>query len=231
MLHGYCIRLAEHPPPDAGLSGVDGKPVAPLERGGLVIWVSASTATGPSMIRLREHERIVRSALRSATPLPLRFGTVFSDERDALDTLDARHQEFERLLREMSDRVEMGLRIIPLEEPGPGERVDEPRRSTTSPGSPGREYLEARRRVLADRSAEMETARALVDQVDRSFEDLGLPSVRSVLRGSPPVGSLAHLVQRRSLSAYHRRVEQVARGAGGARIEVSGPWAPYSFVR
>src|SRR5690606_12267807 len=133
--------------------------------------------------RLREHDRVVRHALGSATPLPLRFGSRFASEDDARATLRDRRDEFLASLERVRGRVEMGLRI---------ERAGS-RPTTAALGgaggdtagsegslSPGRAYLERRRATLDARSAEVAEAEAILRDVDAELADLGLPSVVTV---------------------------------------------------
>ena len=57
------------------------------------MWVSRTYSEPASVERLREHENVVRRALRSATPIPLRFGTMFSDDDQVRRTLVDRESE------------------------------------------------------------------------------------------------------------------------------------------
>jgi hypothetical protein len=43
-------------------------------------------------------------------------------------------------------------------------------------------------------------------------------------------GTLAHLVQRDQLTRYLRHVDEAGKAVPRARLRLSGPWAPYSFV-
>ena len=110
-LRGYCIRRRGEPPPPSLASGVGGERIRPLEMDRLAIWVSEDDGGKPTIERLREHDRVVREAMRSATPLPLRFGTLFHDEAAVLRAVTEREPEFLELLERVRDHVEMGVRV------------------------------------------------------------------------------------------------------------------------
>ncbi len=241
MLHGYCIRLATDAGPPEGLAGVAGAPVRTVAAEGLSIWVSETSEVPPAPERLRQHERVVRSALRTATPLPLRYGTLFRDEAAAMRALEQRGDEFRRMLRELEGHVEMGMRISAA--PGGRKEPVAARRATPDPGSlvgpdpshrelsPGRAYLASRRQALEAKAAAREEMESHLDALEVALAHNGWKCVRAVLPGDPPTGSLAHLVHRAELSSYRDRVSALQIDNPHLRIAVSGPWAPYSFVR
>lgn len=229
LLHAYCVRRAGEPGPEPELKGVGGAPVELLEAEGLGFWVSAGGAAPPLVERLREHDRVVRAALRSATPLPIRFGTRFADERAALEALRERREAFLAGLERVAGRVEMGLRLCwdppasaPEEEPdGAG-----PEAAT----GPGRAYLERRRRERAEDARARERAAEALARVERFFADLELPTERRMLPEPGVAGTVAHLVHRSNLTDYRKRAERARGECLPMRLLLTGPWAPYSFV-
>ncbi|WP_172960529.1 GvpL/GvpF family gas vesicle protein, partial [Salmonella enterica] len=61
------------------------------------------------------HERVLEDVMGQFPLLPVRFGTLADSSRPTEDTrrlLDARHQEFHRLLMDMADKVELGLKAF-----------------------------------------------------------------------------------------------------------------------
>ena len=231
MLHAYCIRGSGDPNPAPELIGVGGAPVRSLVSGNLAIWVSTSVGAPATAESLRQHEGVVRSALRSATPLPLRFGALFTDDTMACKTLVLRHEEFERQLARFADQVEMGIRIARVGPPDlQDSEVDRTARGDPALRSPGRAYLEARKRDAVSESTRRQRIEASMARVEAQLAELELPTVRTILAGDPPIGSVAHLVQRAQLSPYRRRVADLQERNPDLLITASGPWAPYSFV-
>lgn len=235
VLHAYCVRRAGEPPPHPAVRGIGGAVVAAVEEGGLAAWVSALDAPpAPDPERLREHDRVVRAALATATPLPLRFGAAFPGEPALRAVLRERAAELLAGLDRVRGRVEMGL-AVGWDAAAARERLlaarPELRPAEEKPAT-GRAYLEARRREHALDAALRAEAEALVERASRAVA-AALPDaeeVRATLPQPALAGTLAHLVRSGETSAYREAVQRASAELPGAELRVSGPWAPYSFV-
>jgi hypothetical protein len=227
VLHLYCIRRAGEPAPEDALAGLDGAAVRLVEVGAaLGAWVSALEARAvPTPERLRAHDDVVRAALRSATPLPVRFGTVLDDDADVWALLEARRADFDAALARVAGCVEMGVTVYLGDAPAAQLPVEE---TAAAPAS-GREYLERRRAALHAEQARRVEAEVLLERVASCF-DAALPVVRTLLPAPGVTGTVAHLVPRDRLAEYRGAVERASRALPDVRLARSGPWAPYSFV-
>ncbi|HLL48148.1 MAG TPA: GvpL/GvpF family gas vesicle protein, partial [Longimicrobiaceae bacterium] len=149
ILHAYCIRAAGEPPPGPEVRGIGGAEVLAVDAGGVSAWMSRLDASpAPEPDRLREHDGVVRAALRTATPLPLRFGTAFADEGALRAVLAERAAELLASLERVRGRVEMGA-TLGWDAAAARERVLAQRpdlRPAAEKPATGRAYLEARRR-------------------------------------------------------------------------------------
>ena len=221
MLVGYCVRRAGEPGPDPSLAGVGGAPVRLVEAAGLGLWLSDHTGDDAGPAQLREHDAVVRAALESATPLPLRFGTHLRDDAAARTLLTERAEEFGEALERVAGRVEMGIRVL-------WDRPDPPAGSASVHS--GKEFLEMRRRAILGEEERRREAEAMLAGVERHLAPLGLPQARAVLAREDVAGTLAHLVQRDELTRYVSHVKEAGRALPRGRLRLSGPWAPYSFV-
>lgn len=234
-LYAYCIHSTGAPSPSPALRGLGGAQVRVVEEAKLRLWVSALEEVPPAdPPQLREHDCVVRSALRTATPLPLRFGTLFADEAAALAVLRARRDDFAASLSRVEGRVEIGVTLL---WDSAAQRTDV---LTTAPAlapsidmSPsGRAYLEARGREIALESALATRASAFLDEVAEllaaSAGDAGV--ARSVRASQDAAGTLAYLVRREAVLRFRNAAEALSGSIPGIEPRVSGPWAPYSFV-
>jgi hypothetical protein len=173
---------------------------------------------------------VVRAALSSATPLPLRFGSVFASGDEALQALRNRRNEFEASLLRVEGRIEMGLRVSRAGK-ATGTRSEVHQRSSGAvSGGVGREYLERRRQALAASQAANANAVAELAAIQVAFDEMGVAGVPTVSPDGSQLGLLAHLVHRGDEREYKERVDALRRDRLDLRIDVSGPWAPYSFV-
>jgi hypothetical protein len=223
LIFGYCVRFAGDRPP-AGVPGVDGRPVSLLEEAGLGLWYSHARVAAPDAEILRSYERVVLEALRSATPLPLRFGTRFPDEGEARDALRQRSEQLLGTLERVRGSVEMGVRVA--------ERSGTPASSPAGEEPPplsGRDYLTQKRRERREEDEQRRRAEAVLASVDALFAPAALQSAATA--AAPPlIGTLAHLVPRGRLEQYRACAQHAIRLMPDLRIRISGPWAPYSFV-
>lgn len=234
-VYAYCVRRAGEPPPEPGVRGVLGAEVARVEGEGVGLWVSRVEAAPPAEAeRLREHDRVVRAALRTATPLPLRFGTLFGDEAAAFAVLAPRRDALLAALRRVEGRVEMGAALL-WDAAAAREEVlagrPELRPLEREPAG-GREYLEARRRERALEEALRGRADGLLQALSAALADAlpGAEEVRAVAAGAEVAGTVAWLVQRSQVFTFRAAAERAAEALPGVTLRISGPWAPYSFV-
>lgn len=230
MLHLYSVRRAGESPPPVGLTGVDGAAVRVVEEGPLAAWVSEAEPLPPTLERIQAHDRVVRHAMRTETPVPVRYGASFGEEGRVREALSARAEEFLGMLERVRGRVEMGVTVLWDEEGARASVLEECPDPCTPPGAPasGREYLERKR--VEVRREELLRRRA-ADELERVAELLGpgWGEERRILLPAPgAAGSVAHLVPRARVGEYRTRFEAAADGRPG--LKLTGPWPPYSFV-
>lgn len=219
MITLYCIRRPGEPAP-SDLQGPDGNPVRLIEEGGLGAWISEGRSNH-DLEAIRQHDRVVRAALRSATPLPARFRTVFADEAALRTSLRERADSLKEALERVVGRVEMGVRVA-------WEAPQQP--AFIAPSGGGRAYLEARRREMEADAELRRAASALLDEVDRALSVERSATARVVLPEAGIAGTLAHLVHRQAFAEYRNAVGQANLTLPSVELRVTGPWAPYSFV-
>lgn len=225
MLTVFCIRRSGEPAP-SGLEVPGCGRVALLEQGALGAWLCEGRLEH-GLEGVRVHDAVVRAALRSATPLPARFGTTFPDEGALRESLREREADLLSGLARIAGRVEMGVRVMWNE--GIAAEREEGRFEVGEIGS-GRAYLEARRAELESDRALRRRADAVLDQLSGEVVERGTPEVRMLLPEPGVAGTMAHLVHRHGVAAYRRRVEAARAVLPHLDLHVTGPWAPYSFA-
>lgn len=233
VLHVYCVRFPDDAAPDPGLLGVDGLPVRAVRGEGLGFWVSEGPLTmGTPVERLREHDLVVRSALRSATPLPVRFGTRFRDVAAMEAAFRPRIPELREQLERVRDSVEMGVRISwngAEQREAAGALVRSQTRSSPTAG-PGRRYLEQRRAEARVEEVLRARASEILEGIESHFRQMQLPVVRTLLPEPNTAATLAHLVHRREVGSYRQAALRARENLREVAVSFSGPWAPYSFA-
>lgn len=229
---------------EGGPAGVAGVPPRQLPHGGLVAVVStvpeAEFAEEPLRAHLedldwltataRAHQGVVDALTAVTTPLPLRLATVFRDDSGVRVMLQERADEFHRALDRLDGRVEWGVKVYA--EATDAARAEQPARKPAS----GRDYLR-QRRLSRQADEEMrentdEFARRLHETLSGRAEDSRLHAPQNPAlsgRSGRNVLNAAYLVPRTESEAFVTEVDQEKSGIPGVRVELTGPWAAYSF--
>src|SRR5581483_151559 len=238
--------------------GLDpGEPLFPIAAGGLVAAVSrvpsavfdeeplnALLADLPRLAPLAvQHEEAIRALLPAAPALvPMAFGTVYRGPGRVAALLRERAGELRALLAQVRGKYEWGLKVYRDSArwlATADEASDELRRlaAEAAAASPGRAYLHGKQRErLRAAEAERLAAEAL-DAIMGRLEPLSVAMRRNPLGAAAPgptplVLSAAFLVELAATEAFRAAAAELARAYAprGLTVEITGPWAAYSFV-
>ncbi|MCX5386583.1 GvpL/GvpF family gas vesicle protein [Streptomyces sp. NBC_00083] len=226
-----------------GVRGLDGEPPRIIEHDGLCAAVSRVPAAEFDAEPLRSHledldwlaetaraHQAVIAALASVTcPVPLRLATVCRDDSGVRRLIDSGRARFVPTIERLDGRVEWGVKVYAhaqLPPPEPESKV-----------SSGRDYL---RRRLGQRQSRDDTwrragtlSRALHTELCGRAEAGRLHRPQSgQLSGAPGENVLnaAYLVPREQSEQFVAAVRAHTPDDDGVRVELTGPWAPYSFA-
>ncbi|MCX5416246.1 GvpL/GvpF family gas vesicle protein [Streptomyces sp. NBC_00059] len=194
----------------------------------------------------RAHHHVVSAAAACCPTVPLPLATLYHGEERAREALLGETERFRTALERTAGHSEWGVKVYashaPAEPPAP-EPVAPPHRpeataptgSRPAPGA-GLAYLERKRGVQARRERRHEDALRVAETVDAAFRTVAAAGRRLRLHAAEPTGKGdAQVLNATYLVRAHRaaQLEELAwtlRAETGARIEISGPWVPYSFV-
>ncbi|MFC8359088.1 GvpL/GvpF family gas vesicle protein [Streptomyces griseorubiginosus] len=228
------------------LTGLGGDPPRLLTHHGLIAVVShvpeRDFAEAPLRAHLedlewltataRTHQLVIDALTAVTTPLPLRLGTVFRDDSGVRTMMEAREEDFHRILDRVQGRVEWGVKVYAESEKHEREQ-DKP----AQPAS-GRDYLRLRRqqtRATEDSRQKAESfATRMHDMLSAHAEDSRLHAPQNAaLSGAPGrnVLNAAYLVPRTASEEFVELVDRMKDDTPGMRVELTGPWAAYSFTQ
>ncbi|MDX3235953.1 GvpL/GvpF family gas vesicle protein [Streptomyces sp. ME03-5709C] len=179
----------------------------------------------------RAHNRVVEALAGHTTVLPLRLATIHRNEERLATVFAPKHQACADALAMLTGRQEWGVKIYAL----PAAQAPAP---PAAPGtSPGKAYLLQRRAQRHYAEDSERRALALADRMDAELATLATASRRhrpqaGRLADGPGtnVANTAYLVHREKSRAFAAQVEQAAAAVPEVRVELTGPWAPYSFA-
>lgn len=234
----YAIGRALDPAGLAAVAGIDGAAVGPITHREVVAVVSAAPSDEDALrLRLervdelaavaRAHDAVVSAVAALTVTAPLRLATIYQSEQRVRQMLRERYGEFEALLDRLAGTVEVGVKLY----------ADQRSAAAQEPSTSGRAYLQQlsrrhRRRDEDWRNAVAAAQRVGValdaDAVDRS-DHRPQPAQLSGGAGQNIFNS-SYLVPAGRVTDFVERARDLATREPDLRVEVTGPWAPYSFA-
>jgi hypothetical protein len=243
LVYLYAIRDAADAQ-DLVITGVEGAPVRHVAADDLDAVVSSVDAARFSEEALRRsledllwlektaraHHAVVASAALSGPVAPVRLATVYLDDENVRVLLRERAAAFRGALDRIRGRTEWGVKAFAVAADDAGEPPE-----TTDSATPGTSYL-MRRKAERDRAAMgLQTAVDAAEAVHREISAVAVASRRYPPQDPRLTGhredmvlNAAYLVDEAGASAVRRLVED--REVRAIRLELTGPWAPYSFA-
>ncbi|MFJ4471083.1 GvpL/GvpF family gas vesicle protein [Streptomyces sp. NPDC089424] len=233
-----------------GVRGVEDAPVALVRHGGMAAAVSHVAKSDFSEAALkahledldwlegvaRAHDEVVAALGARTTVLPLRLATVYLDDSRVRDMLEERERTLTELLDRLAGQVEWGVKVYADTSPA-AARPQAPSGAPEPPDS-GRAYLRQRRQQRHAREDAWSSAAEAVRRVEAQAGSLAVAHARhrpqqGRLAGGTGenVANDAYLVPRDRAEEFRERVQGAAEGLDGVRVEVTGPWVPYSFAQ
>ena len=240
----YAVCRPFSTPLQSQLTGVAGDPPRALNHHGLVAVVShvpeRDFAEEPLRAHLedldwltetaRAHQGVIDALTTVTTPLPLRLGTVFRDDSGVRTMIEAREEDFRRTLERLEGRVEWGVKVYAESEP---QESAQPAQKATS----GRDYLRQRRMQTRSHEEMWQKAESfsnrLHEELSAFAEDSRLhPPQNPALSKATGrnVLNAAYLVPRANSEEFVELIDRTKGEVPGMRIELTGPWAAYSFA-
>jgi Gas vesicle synthesis protein GvpL/GvpF len=255
--YAYCVMAGDARPELDGVAGVDpARPPRVVRRAGLAAVAGdvALAEFGAAALKrnledvrwlervARAHEAVLDRALQAGTVVPLRLCTVFAGDAAVLAMLDRERAALQAALDRLEGRAEWGVKLIA--DPGAvraaagGRSAAGAEERAGAPAS-GHAYLARKRR---DRHAREEARRIAHEAARAVHTGLGAQAAAATVLRAPPrelsgdPGELvlngAYLVDRARADEFRALAERLGEGQRprGLRLEVTGPWPPYSFA-
>ncbi|MEO3930557.1 GvpL/GvpF family gas vesicle protein [Micromonosporaceae bacterium B7E4] len=245
----WLHAVTRHLRPDrlAGLTGTGGSPVEVVRVGELVAVVTpvdldeyGEAALHRNLGDLRwleaaagAHHRVIEAVWRLGPVLPTRLATVYRDEPALRAGLHDRRAGFTAALDRLTDRAEWGVKAYSV------RVADE---STTAAarsagGGAGAEYLRRRRAALTAGEAARQAAAEGAEAVHVALAGYAeaarrhRPQDRSLSGVSDPmVLNGAYLLPGGRAAGFGHLVRELGARYPMLRLELTGPWPPYSFA-
>jgi hypothetical protein len=185
----------------------------------------------------RAHHRVIGAVAQQGPVVPMRLATVYSDDAGITAMLTERGADLRAALSRIGGRQEWGVKAYarrPSETGDDSEAVAGP----SGPGTgAGAAYLQRRRdQLAAQRNAQRETlARAQIINAELSECAAATrlhPPQAPQLTGSraPMILNAAYLVDDQRTEDFAAAAQALGERYPDIRLELTGPWPPYSFT-
>lgn len=180
----------------------------------------------------RAHHRVIAVAADTGPTLPWRFATVYHGDERVTELLEERGPEFAATLRRLAGSSEWGVKgYLPDGRPDPSATP------VAAAGSSGTAYLMQRRTMLRDRDDRQRRARQDAEEIFAVLSRLSESALRYAPqdqrlsgRSETMVLNAACLIPHERSEGFAAAVTDLADRYPGVRLEVTGPWPPYSFI-
>lgn len=218
MVYVYAVTDEAPSPVARDGGGLAGQDLRVIGSPGLTAIVSDHQGGlgSPSEADLWTHERVVERLMADHAVLPMRFGSLLTDDAAVGALLRARRTELAAGLRRVAGAIELGVRAAWSSDGEEPDRAPKDRES-------GSDYLLG---LLGER----QRARSLAERIDPPLARLARASCyRLLLTANLPLSG-AYLVDRERLDAFRVEVAELDEQIGQAEIMCTGPWPPYSFA-
>jgi hypothetical protein len=254
----YAIAETVGPASLGEVSGVGGGPVRRVEAAGLMAIVQdvGLDTYGESALRrnledlawleaaARAHHRVIDAVGRLTPVVPMRLATVYSDDAGVRTVLAERGADFRQALRRIGTRREWGVKAYEVPKSGTGGAPGDPAAGPAAAGAgtgtgagTGAAYLQRRRSELSAhqdaRRAAWRSAQQVHGELSRLAAENRMHAPQAPqLTGTrePMILNAAYLLDDGRGDDFAAAVSALAEQYPGVRLELTGPWPPYSFA-
>ena len=192
----------------------------------------------------RAHHHVIGTVAEAGTVLPLRLGTVYREDGGVRAMLAERQPEFAATLGWLAGRAECGVKVwaSPAALAGSGRAENRAPGGGGGGGGGGAAYLSRRRDELAARDQASRRTAETAAAIHEELASLAVAGRQHRPQDAPAAGpgsaqardvmvlNGSYLVPVAGLEEFSAGVRAAVAGLAGFRLDVTGPWPPYSFA-
>jgi len=244
----YAVRRSVPSPRLTLVSGVAGAAIKTVQAAGLTAVISevdlAEFGAEPLRRNLedldwleavaRAHHSVVEAAATQGPLVPMRLATVYGDQSGVADMLAARRALIHAGIDRVTGRMEWGVKAFASD--APAQAGDEAAAELAGPAS-GVAYLNRRRAQLSASEKARGRAAYLAERLHAELS--GAAEAAELHRPQDPqlsgsantmLMNATYLVGDRHAAGFRAAVDQAVQRYPALRLQLTGPWPPYSFA-
>jgi hypothetical protein len=233
------------------LTGVAGGPVLTIEATELAAVVSpvdlAEFGAEPLRRNLeqlpwleavaRSHHQVIAAAAQAGVVVPMRLATVYRTDDALVEMLVDRAADFQAVLARIANCSEWGVKAYLSTGEAGGQTAAQPAAAVSSGQGSGADYLRRRRAQL---TADEDARRSAASGAQGLHTELCMIAEAAKLHRpqdpqlsgaqTPMIMNATYLVDDRRREHFTAAVNRNATLSHSVKVEVTGPWPPYSFA-
>jgi hypothetical protein len=234
-----------------GLAGVSGRPVATLAAAGLTAVTEQVPLAefGEAALhrnledldwledKARAHHAVIDVVAQQQPLVPMRLATVYRSEEGVTGLLTGRSRDFRALLDRIRGRREWGVKAYMAQPTAAGDKATGPAGAAQPSVGAGTAYLNRRRHERTAQEEARQAAMTSTTEVHDTLAGLAMafrlhPPQAPQLHGSKQLMLLnaAYLLDDERAGEFAAVVGSLAADHPAVRLELTGPWPPYSFA-
>ncbi len=182
------------------------------------------------------YHNVVDLCFRCGPVIPFRFKTILASESEVMRHLDQRGTDYESTLFRLDNKIEMGIRLILDKRQTEQIDLKENENNEVDSDNPGKSYLAKRRTLYTYQNGLDSRCQEIIDASRKAVEGLYIehkvessPKAIQNSSGNEILVSIHFLIHKSSVERFREIFDEI-RPTLGARVLISGPWAPYNFV-
>ena len=247
----YAITERVDPTPLAQIKGVGGREIRTVAAAGLTAVAGdvGLAEFGEEALRrnledldwlettARAHHGVIDAVAQQGPLVPMRLATMYSDDARITAMLTERAEDFRSALRRISGRLEWGVKAYAERQPEASDDSAATAETSGPGGGVGAAYLQRRRSQLtAQKNARRETL-ASAEMIHAELSQYAAetrvhapqaPQLTGIK--APMILNAAYLLDSARGEEFAAAVAALADQHPGLRLELTGPWPPYSFA-
>ncbi|OIN96246.1 hypothetical protein AUJ66_06780 [Candidatus Desantisbacteria bacterium CG1_02_38_46] len=193
------------------------------------------------------HEQVIEEAMRSEEEIlpliPMKFGTIFKEEKGLRENIDEHYEQFRTILEKLQGKQEWNIKVYltnkkKLEEVIKGtEAIKEKEKEIASMPEGMAYFMEEELKELLGKEIDRElkkTSEVLFERFEKIAEEVveGKILDQALTQREHMVLNTSYLVKKERIEDFKVEAVWVKQEieAKGFTLEHSGPWPPYNFI-
>ncbi|MCO5972542.1 GvpL/GvpF family gas vesicle protein [Actinoallomurus soli] len=245
----YAIARDTGTSPPPGLTGLLGAPVRTIAEAGLVAYVGTVPLAqfGEAALKrnledltwleatARAHHQVVEAVAEAGPVAPVRLVTVYRGDEQIHRLLRDRAHEFTEVLARVAGRREWGVKVFAAPRPAASDDAGGGEPPESAAERPGTAYLKRRRTNLRTREEAWHRAASRAERIDSVLTGIAVARRRHRAQDPQLSGRDDWMVLNGAYLVEDERGEEFAAAVAALRdpeldVQLTGPWAPYSFT-